>query len=470
MTIKTDEIIKDFSDFLKKHKNVIGKQEFSDYLISYEVPKKTFKINYKLSASLSNYSRVFHFENVEENSLLTGVGTALDLSDNGLGRFSNISKSVAELKNKIITNLPPEHDHVPLICGGMKFTVEHSDNEWKDFKDSDWFIPEFVFIEKPGNQRLFYNFLNGTSSAKKQIENFSNRLGLFLNSENKNEAKTLKVLSAKGLSPKDKKKWKILAVDAINKLSNNEISKIVLSRRVDLILSAEPNWDEVRSYYADNYSNCTIFFYRKNDSTFFGASPERLIKFENGKITIDILASSVPRGNNELEEKEYEKQMLMSTKLNYEHDLVFHQVKKAISKFVGKILIDKMPFKKLKNIQHLHTVLRTELLPDTGIFEILEAIYPTAAICGEPKEKALSMIKKLEDYRRGLYSGLIGFFNTANEGEFIIGIRSSLMHQNRLFVYAGNGIVAGSEAEKEFEETELKLKAILSFFDEKIKS
>ncbi len=80
------------------------------------------------------------------------------------------------------------------------------------------------------------------------------------------------------------------------------------------------------------------------------------------------------------------------------------------------------------------------------------------------------MLKKIEDYQRGLYSGLIGYFNLHDEGEFVVGIRSALLHENKLFAYAGCGIVEGSDPENEFEETDLKLKAILSFFNEKNKS
>jgi len=162
--------------------------------------------------------------------------------------------------------------------------------------------------------------------------------------------------------------------------------------------------------------------------------------------------------------------MMSSSKLNREHDLVVHQIKKAISKYVSKIYSDKIPFKKLQNIQHLHTILQSELLTDANMFEIIEAIYPTGAICGEPRDKALSILKKIEDYKRGLYSGLIGYFNLADEGEFVVGIRSALLHENKLFAYAGCGIIEGSDPEIEFEETELKLKVILSFFNDKNKS
>jgi len=470
MIYNVNEAIDNFSDFLTEHKNIIGKQEFSDYLISYKLPANDFQKDNRLSALAENYQRFFYFENVLENFSLSGFGTALEMSSNGLGRFSAISKSVRELQNKIISNWNDEQNNFPLICGGMKFTAEHSEEEWQDFKDSDWFVPEFLLVNKSGSQNLFYNFVNQTSSIKKHVDKFSQRLEDLLSMQNKTENKSSKILSAKGLSPKDKKKWKGLVTDTLDKLTDNQISKIVLSRRVDMVLSADPSWDEVRKYFTDNYSGCSTFIYHNNNSTFFGASPERLIKFHDKKVTIDILAGSISRGKTEDEDKALEREMISSSKLNHEHDLVVHQIKKAISKYVSKIYSDKIPLKKLQNIQHLHTVMLSELVEDTNMFEIIEAIYPTAAICGEPRDKALSLIKKIEDYKRGLYSGLIGYFNLNDEGEFVVGIRSALLHENKLFAYAGCGIVEGSDPEKEFQETELKLKVILSFFDEKNKN
>ena len=470
MTSNLNDIVNQFTDFLTEYKNVIGRQEFSDDLISYKLPAIDFRIENKLSAFIENYQRFFYFENAHENFSLTGLGTALEMSSNGLGRFSAISKSVRELKNKVISNWSEEQNNFPLICGSMKFTAEHSEEEWEDFKDSDWFVPEFLLVKKSNSHNLFYNFVNQTSSIKKQTDIFSQRFESIINLQNKIENKASIILTAKGLSPKDKKKWKTLVAETLDKLSDFEISKIVLSRRVDMVLSAEPSWDEIRKYFSDNYSGCSTFIYHNNNSTFFGASPERLIKFHDKKVTIDVLAGSISRGKNSDEEKQLEREMISSSKLNREHDLVVHQIKKAISKYVTKIFTNKIPIKKLQNIQHLYTTLQSELTADTSMFEIIEAIYPTGAICGEPRDRALSLLKKIEDYKRGLYSGMIGYFNLNDEGEFVIGIRSALLHENKLFAYAGCGIVEGSDPEKEFEETELKLKVILSFFNEKNKS
>src|SRR3990172_6230585 len=177
MANNVNDIINDFTNFLTEHKNIIGRQEFSDDLISYKLPPIDFQIENKLSAFIEKYPRFFYFENALENFSLTGFGTALEMSENGLGRFSAISKSVRELKNKIISN---------------------SEEEWQDFKDSDWFVPEFLLVKKSDLQNLIYNFVNRNASIKKQVDKFSQRLHCLLNIQNKIEDKVSNILSAKG--------------------------------------------------------------------------------------------------------------------------------------------------------------------------------------------------------------------------------------------------------------------------------
>ena len=100
------------------------------------------------------------------------------------------------------------------------------------------------------------------------------------------------------------------------------------------------------------------------------------------------------------------------------------------------------------------------------MFKLLKELYPTPAICGYPKDTAYQMIKKMESHRRGLYSGIIGWFNFDNVGEFAIAIRSALSINNKIIAYAGGGIVEDSDPESEYEETELKLKTILNLFND----
>lgn len=436
-------------------------------LISFKLPELDIELSDKLNSLILHYQKVFFLENIEQNFLILGIGKALDISENGLGRFASLNKRISEVQNNFISNYNTTELEIPLFCGGMKFNTQHSNDEWMDINDSDWFIPEFTFLNLSGSKHFIYNFIYQNSSIALITEKFSKRLKELLTFEPEDENKAVKVISSTGLLPKDKKKWKIIVQNVVDKLKEQNILKVVISRRIELTLSNTPNWNLIRKYFIENYSSSFIYFFHKNNSTFFGASPERLIKFHKRKIVVDIIAGSTVRGENSSEEKRLEEQMNLNKKLIAEHDFVLHQVKKSLSRYVSKIYSDKMPIKKLKEIQHLHTLLKTEMLSDVKMFDIIEAIFPTAAVCGEPKDKAMTLIKKFEDYDRGLYSGFIGWFNLNDEGEFIVGIRSALLNNKKLFAYAGAGILEESDPNLEFEETELKLKTILNFFNAK---
>ncbi len=120
--------------------------------------------------------------------------------------------------------------------------------------------------------------------------------------------------------------------------------------------------------------------------------------------------------------------------------------------------------KKLKNIQHLWTPVKAEIRKEIPIITIIKNIHPTPAVCGLPKNKALKIIDKSENFDRGLYAGTLGWFNLSRNGEFIVGIRSALIKNSYLYLFAGSGIVDGSSIKSKYEETELKLKPMISLF------
>lgn len=128
------------------------------------------------------------------------------------------------------------------------------------------------------------------------------------------------------------------------------------------------------------------------------------------------------------------------------------------------IFEDEPIIRKLPNIQHLWTIIRAKLKRDTKLFDVLMRLHPTPAICGDPWKIAKNFILEMEPHDRGLYSGNIGWFNFNGSGEFAVGIRSAIIKEDMLHAYAGCGIVEGSEAKAEYEESEIKLKPILSLF------
>ena len=130
--------------------------------------------------------------------------------------------------------------------------------------------------------------------------------------------------------------------------------------------------------------------------------------------------------------------------------------------------IDKKPkILELEHVYHLHTPIEGTLTQHIHILDLLYEIYPTPAVLGIPKDKALKIIKNIEPYDRGWYSGCIGWFDLSGNGRFDVSIRSALQKENHLYCYSGSGIIKESHENHEWEETEIKFSHLLSLINNK---
>ncbi len=453
--------------FLSDSDKIIKSRNGGNLLVSFALPFDNFNTNDIINHLAKNYERSLYFEKPAENFFIAGLDEALTISENGEGRFAVTDKKIRELKNSFINNwenLPDKK--IPLFLGGMKFTSEHNEEDWQDFNDSTWFVPEFLILQKQNFRYLFFNFLLQNPSKEQAIKKFKTKFEkLFKINGSGENLSSPKIIKSSGDTPKDKKKWKQLVIESLGRISENQVEKVVLSRKVEMQLSNEPDMKLIIENLRKDYPNCYLFIYHHGKSSFFGASPEKLAKFYNGCIEVDALAGSARRGKTEEEDIQIEKALLSDNKNLTEHNFVVEYIKNTISNLTEDFKIESNhTVKKLANIQHIWSRITAKLTNKSSMMNILKELYPTPAICGYPKDAALHLIKKTEGYKRGLYSGIIGWFNFDDEGEFAVALRSALLTNNKLIAFAGGGIVQNSDPEAEYKETELKLKTILSLF------
>ncbi len=462
------------SNFLSGIEVKLKQKNLSSALVSIVVPTGDIYLKGTLNYFTKYFERSFYFEKPDESFRLLGIDEAVSISENGDSRLVVTDKKIKELKNSFINNWEGlTKKELPLFIGGLKFTHEHSEAEWQDFNDSTWYVPEIMLLKNSEGNFLFLNFLSSKTSSKDFIiSKFKSKLTkLFSFKPEPDLGRNVKIIKSEGASPKDKKKWKGLVSEALEKIKENQIEKVVLSRKVELKLSGEPNMDYIIENFKKNYSNCYLFIFHRGRSSFFGATPEKLARLTNNKIEIDALAGSAPRGKDEEEDLMNEQNLLKDEKNLNEHNIVIEHIKNSIAGVSSEIKYDTLyGIKKLANIQHLWTRISAELSDSASIFTIIKGLYPTPAICGLPKDAALQMIKKIEGYKRGLYSGIIGWFNFDNEAELVVALRSALYTNNKLLAFAGGGIVEHSDPETEYKETELKLKTIMLLFTDENKN
>jgi menaquinone-specific isochorismate synthase len=270
-----------------------------------------------------------------------------------------------------------------------------------------------------------------------------------------------KVLISNGNSPKDRKKWKNMVNRGLEFIDEGKLEKVVLSRKIEISLSNEPSFSKIFRNLENTFPDCGIFLFKKNSSVFFGATPERLFSMNDSRLKIDALAGSAPSSREDA---------LFTGKNIKEHNFVIDYIIKTLTPFTSDILLSRHhDTKKLNNISHIWSEISAVLNDNSHIFLLIKELFPTPAVCGTPRDKALTLIKKLEDHRRGLYAGLIGWLNFS-EADFYVSIRSALSNGNKILAFAGCGIVEGSDPEEEFDETELKLIPIVSLFKNENKS
>ena len=470
----TSKVLKSFSQFLSGLETKIKEKGNSSLLASFASPLTGYAFKEKLGVLKKHFERSFYFEKPSDGIAFLGLDEVVVVSENGEGRFAATDKKTREWKVNFVNNWDDfSLEKIPLFLGGMKFSTGHNDDEWQDFDDSSWFIPEILLLYKKDEQFLFYNSVFSPNTSKDSlIKKFTSKLDKLKNLDSASVQNTApKILSSEGNSPKDKKKWKNLVSEGLEKINENQLEKIVLSRKVELKLSDSPDFNFIITKLRKLYPECYLFNFHRGRSSFFGATPEKLAAFSKGMVEIDALAGSAPRGKTTDEDILLEKELLSDKKNLNEHNIVIDYIKSALTRFSDKVnLENKYSIKKLANIQHIWTKISAGLNSKNIIFILLKELYPTPAICGTPKETALHLIKKMEGYKRGLYSGIIGWFNFEDEGEFAVALRSALYTSNKLIAYAGCGIVPDSDPELEYKETELKLKTIMSLFADENKN
>lgn len=250
---------------------------------------------------------------------------------------------------------------------------------------------------------------------------------------------------------------------ALKSIRAGRYEKIVLARGVELV--ADQPWQplDTLNRLRERFSGCFTFSFAGGDArSFIGATPERLLQIRDGRLLTEAIAGSAPRGKTAGEDAGFARGLLESQKDLHEHVCVRDSILRRLEKVGVDGRAEATPqLLPLANVQHLRTRIEAKVGESVHLLDILPEMHPTPAVGGSPRGAAVPCIADLEQIERGLYAGVVGWFNHLNEGEMVVGIRSAMIDGSSARLYAGAGIVEGSDPEKEKRETEIKLRALL---------
>ncbi|MFO7525779.1 MAG: isochorismate synthase [Ignavibacteriaceae bacterium] len=424
-----------------------------------------------LNAFNQNPDNLFYYSIPEQDFYIAATGESFSKSFENIETLNEYSSEFTEFKKRIIHNFDRMNYYPPLFLYAAKFPSNKISEEWTNFAPVKIFMPELILIRSKGKYFNVVNVRKDSEINKKLIiDEFKSITKSLLNLNTvfdpDNSKPSIKLSRSENIDV-----WKNKVNSILTGIRNKEFEKIVLSRSTEFGLSIDIEPSQLAFLLDQKYPECFNFIYKVKDATFFSASPEKLFILKEGEIHTEALAGSIERGNNDQEDKSFESTLIKSSKDADEHIVVIDHLKYVLNNFCQSVIIDKVPsLKKLSNIQHLHTTLIGRLKNGLDVFAIIKDIFPTPAVGGYPVIPALKVIDEIEDFDRGLFTGFIGWMNLKNDCEFVVSIRSGLINKNKLYVYAGCGIVPGSDPEKEYEETQLKAEAIISLFNYENKS
>ncbi len=237
--------------------------------------------------------------------------------------------------------------------------------------------------------------------------------------------------------------------------------QIVLSRRLSLPFTVPP----LDLYRALRTLNPSPYMYYLNLGDFHiaGASPEILVRVENGQITLRPLAGSRPRGENEAQDDALAKELLADPKELAEHLMLIDLGRNDVGRVskVGTVQVtDKMTIEKYSHVMHIVSNVTGQINDELDAIDVLKATFPAGTLSGAPKVRAMEIIEELEPDKRGIYSGAIGYIGWNGNMDTAIAIRTAFIKEQMVYVQVGAGIVADSVAETEWQETINKGQAI----------
>ncbi len=245
-------------------------------------------------------------------------------------------------------------------------------------------------------------------------------------------------------------------------VGRGRIDKVVLARRAVYRAATDLDITAALRHLALTAPESTTFAFARDGCTFLGATPERLVRTIGRAFETTAIAGSAPRGRDPGEDDRLATALLASEKEREEHAVVVDTLRAGLTPIVDDLQIADTPaILPLRHLQHLVTPITGTTHDEAGLLALAERIHPTPAVGGAPRDIALAMIDEHEGFDRGWYAGPIGRLSADGDGELMVALRCGIVAGRDATLFAGCGIVADSEAEREWAESGLKLRTML---------
>ena len=416
-------------------------------------------------------------------------GAVSTLETKGPGRFDDAWASVSDVVSRVRVHGASPGSRAPIFVGGFAFADEPgADLRWQAFPASRLVLPELLVRRRAEVCEAFVSCRVAPGDAIAGVaDRFARALGEARGDAARVWQSTAEIHPyptppAGGFESGDE--YAVVAdrthdvyrgqvAAALREIESGALEKVVLARALDV---RHPGRFDIEAFLASLgriHPHCTVLAVGFSDSTLVAATPELLLRSDGARVETCALAGSAPRGRTPEEDDALGRTLSENPKEQAEHETVVRAIRAALAEPCGELAGPERPeLMRVEGIQHLATPLAGRLAAGErapSLLELAGRLHPTPAVGGLPETSARDWIARNEGLARGWYAGPVGFVDASGAGELWVALRSALVRngaaadsvsQARLF--AGGGIVAGSEPELELRETRLKLRALLA--------
>ncbi len=420
----------------------------------------------------------FYWEQPNADLILAAAGSVAEISvpNHDLGDRFAFAKAFIKrhLANAIIAKNPDlDLPEIPIhILGAFSFYRNGSEKTAKqseiEFPTLLFFIPRWLMRHRQQSCTLTLNqYIQPWDDLDEVLEGMEN-MRSHLQESSQYEAPTVHEVS-QIVEVEGSQTWTEIVERALTLIHQGHFEKVVLARALDVLADRDFDPFQILHVLRCEYPECISFLLDCGaGKTFLGATPEVVLQFQaQGDrlwLRSDALAGSIHRGKSVQEDKLLGEHLLNSEKDMREHQFVIHSICDRLQSMGAEIDPQvKTSLLKLSNVQHLHTPITAQISDSDWLIalDILQQLHPTAAVGGEPRDRAVCFMQEWEACDRGWYAAPIGWLNGDGEGTFGVGIRAGYIQGDRARIFAGAGIVANSQVENEQSETTIKFAALL---------
>jgi salicylate biosynthesis isochorismate synthase/menaquinone-specific isochorismate synthase len=410
--------------------------------------------------------RWFCWEQPDREFALAGLGVAHEAASRGETRFADVAEECLRTGGDAVLDEPRglPAGAGPVWLGGFAFAPEGgSSSTWSSLSPGSLVLPELSICRSGERAYATVNVVvqPGDDAAERSAALAARLAGLRAEAPlpmlDPHPTSHAEIRSAR--PPGD---FEAAVSAATARIAAGEMSKVVLAREVVVGAGAAHDPAALFGAMREQFPACFCFCCGTPEAAFIGASPELLVRRSGASVSTVALAGSTRRSSDPAVDDHLGEQLLRSDKDRREQRIVSERIVRALRPHAVWVEAAAEPeIVKVANIQHLATPVIAQLAEPHSAIELAGMLHPTPAVGGEPWPQAAGAIADLEGMDRGWYAGPVGWMDATEDGEFCVALRSALLRDREAHLFAGVGVVAGSDPAAELAETEVKLQALL---------